>query len=192
MINIHETKNLEIVAYADVLHKPTVIHRVAPIFSISTDTTYLIPPFRLIDNLVIDGKVIPTTEFERHIKNQVTLIDPKLQAIPKGMLWIDEGLKVHYGQQDEENNKLYEQAAEKVKQGLKALSSGNLEEAIKCARWASAANQESLKPLVLEAAVYKIQKSEPGFNLMRKMLEGVPDAHYFDEEVDSLIKQYEY
>jgi hypothetical protein len=201
MENIYYASALSVIGYADVINKTSVPRRVAPIFAnwewsncvlpALESSQCLFPPFRLVDDLVIGGIIAPLSDFKEFIGEKVTSIVPKLPAVPQGMLWIDEKLGVHYGPQNIENNKLYELAAEKVKQGLNAFKSGNLEEALKCARWACAANQKSLKPIALEAAIYKIQENEPGFNLMKtNMLEGVTDAHYFNDEVDSLVKQY--
>ncbi len=200
MEDMRYIKTLEVIGYSDVIDKTSVPRRVAPIFadyewsdcinpSIG-NSQVLFPPFKLIDNLVIGGTVAPLDDFKKFVGERATSINPNLPAVPQGMLWVDEGLNVHYGPQDEENNFLYEQAAEKVKQGLIAFKARNLEEVLNCARWACAANQRSLKPIVLEAAVYKIREDTPAFEFMKKQLIGIPDRHYFDEEVNLLVDKY--
>ncbi len=200
MEDLRYIKTLKVIGYSDVIDKTSVPRRVAPIFadyewsdcinpSIG-NSQVLFPPFKLIDNLVIGGTVAPLEDFKEFVGERVTSINPNLPAVLQGMLWVDEGLNVHYGPQDEENNFLYEQAAKKVKQGLISFKSGKLEDALQCARWACAANQKSLKPIVLEAAIYQIQKNKAGVDLMQNLLNGVTDRHYFNEEVNSLVEQY--
>jgi hypothetical protein len=190
---ISYVKELKVVGYSDIIKQTEVPMRVAPIFKFNHKSKCLFSPFRLVDNMVIRGTIAPKSDFEEMVqREEVTKLLDSFPAIPQGMLWIDESLTVHYGDQKKENDKLKEQAYERLKLGFKAFGGGDLETALKCARWASAANQNSLKALALEGAVYKLQNNPAGISLIEKMSAEVPDGQFIRDEIGALLGKYTY
>lgn len=190
------TDGLIVIGYNDVIKKTEVPRRVSPVFKFNyINAKYadkcLFPPFRLVDNLIIGGTIEPESDFEEMVQTETaTKLSKSFPAIPQGMLWVDENLAIHYGNQKEENDKLKEQAYLKLKSGIEVFYKKDLEGALKCAMWASAANQQSLKALALQAAVYKTNENGAGLKLIKQMAENVPEGLFLDDEVNLFLEKY--
>ena len=187
---VYYIDNLEVVGFADFIVNTSVPRRVAPIFKFKNDDRgFVFPPFRLIDELILGGKLGSEADFVGLIeeRNATKLLEP-IDAQRSGMLWIDENLEVHYGIQEQQNKILIDLAVKRLLVGYRAFELGDFQTALSCARWASAANQRSLNALVLEAAIYRISDNESGLKLIKQMSTDVPDGNFFNEDVRRLVR----
>jgi len=197
--SVHTFNELEVTGYLDVIRPPTVLdkiqtlppRRATPIFRFYDTQNYLFPPLRIVEDLVTHGKVRDISVFNEEVEsgNMIKLKEP-IPAIYQGMLWVDQNLSVHYGQQEQEERMLRYVAVEKLKQGYDALKKGDLEKVISCARWAFSANPQSLKSVALLTAGYIIQGSEVRLNDLKRITKVNPDQFALDDEVNILVKQY--
>src|SRR3989338_7124422 len=198
---IHNTNNLNVIGYADTFDSNAVPSRVAPIFLLSDRDSVLAPPFRLLGDLVIkkddglDPGTFPYSHFKTNfLDRSATRLRESLQAIPNGMLWVDELLDTHYGPQEEENRKLRDLAMTKLRKSYDLIKSGKFEDALRESRWAAAADESSLMAVVLQAAVYKIRgsrESNGAIELLKRRSMSRTDHAFFDEAVEEIVKSFQ-
>ena len=187
-------ERLEIVGYADAFDALTVPRRVPPVFRFTDQKeSCVFPPYRLVGRWVLDGAVAPMTDFEEMVaRRRATLLSTPLKAEPDAVLWIDEGLNTHYGPQDRENDTLRSEALLQVKLAEVKYRQGDYSTALKHARWASAAAEDSLYAILVEAACLSCllrakgssdDEIDAAVSVLRDQAQGLPDAWRFDKEL---------
>ncbi len=193
-------ERLEIVGYADAFDAITVPRRVPPVFRF-TDLreSCVFPPYRLVSRWVLDGAVAPLTDFQGMVaQRRATTLSTPLKAEPDAVLWIDEHLNVHYGPKDRENDALRSKALLQVKLAEVEYLQSNYSTALQHARWASAAAEDSLYAILMEAASLKRHLRSKGssedeidaaVSVLRDQAQDLPDAWRFDQELQKLLEE---
>ncbi len=193
-------ERLEIVGYADAFDAITVPRRVPPVFRFTDQReSCVFPPYRLVGRWVLDGAVAPITDFEEMTaQRRATLLSTPLRAEPDAVLWVDEGLKTHYGPRDRENNALRSEALVRVKTAEVKYRQGDYSAALQHARWASAAAEDSLYAILMEAAsltrLWRTKGSsdddiDAAVSVLRDQAQGLPDAWRFPVELEKLLEE---
>ncbi|KKK97196.1 hypothetical protein LCGC14_2655160, partial [marine sediment metagenome] len=190
-------KELEVVGYADVLRPGTIPRRVAPIFRYRVaagmpmdQARYVFPPFRLVDEFVINGTVGIESDLDTAVTDiRATRLDQPILAQPSSVLWIDENLDSHYGPQKEINANLQRQAMKKYRQAKEAFQQGQYEKARQLARWAFAADQRCWLALALQAAMRQLEGDEQAVAVMGYLAADLVAAEDFGDQVDRLAQE---
>ncbi|MCK4624977.1 MAG: hypothetical protein KAV00_06685 [Phycisphaerae bacterium] len=193
-------ERLEIVGYADAFDALTVPRRVPPVFRFTDQKeTCVFPPYRLVGRWVLDGAVAPLTDFEEMTaRRRATPFPTPLRAEPDAVLWIDEDLNTHYGPKDRENDALRSKALLRVQLAEVKYRQGDYSTALQHARWASAAAEDSLYAILVEAASLKCllrtkgssdDEIDAAVSVLRDQAQGLPDAWRFDQELQKLLEE---
>lgn len=194
---IFSVEQLEVVGYADAFDTLTVPRRVPAIFSVKSQTDRCVfPPYRLSGPWVIDGALTSTSYLSEMIaQRRATPLPAPREAEPDALLWIDDGLHAHYGPKDQENEILLKAAELRVRNAEAKFRQGDYETALADARWASAAAEESLYAIVLEAASLSRllalrgeseSQIDTAITLLRDQAVGLPDSWRFDSELEQI------
>ncbi|MBK8727751.1 MAG: hypothetical protein IPL96_17365 [Holophagaceae bacterium] len=194
-----ELSQLEIVGYADVLRAGTIPRRVAPIFRYIEDKTLIdarargvFPPFRLIDEFVLNGTVAPMSDLEAGISaHRATRLGAPIPACPSSLLWIDENLIPHYGPHKEVNADLQAQARERYKLAKTKFLLGQYDAARSLARWACAADPRLWLALALQAAMRQLESKPAEVELLEDYASEYVDASDFHSWIELLIREYQ-
>jgi len=179
---------LEIIGYADVLPPDTPPRKVAPIFRYKAESDrFLFPPFRLIDDQVVNGTVGTRHDLDRLVANaQATPLPDPIPTCPSGVLWIDENLAPHYGPQRDMLAELRNLAREKYRAAKNAFANAQYDAAQHLARHAFAADERLWLALALQAAVDRLRQDHDGVVALKTIAADLVDPEDFDQEVEHL------
>lgn len=198
---ITPVEQLQVIGYADAFDATTVPRRVAPIFAFRANAQHcLFPPFRIAGPYVCGGTVAPATDFQQMLaEHRATKLQTPLAAQPSGLLWVNDRLAVHYGPYDVENKSLRARADERIEDAKANLKKQALDAALRDVRWASAANEDSLHAIALEAVILRgiaesqgwtDERVENSIAVLKDQAWLVPDGSRFLDEVNHLVREF--
>jgi hypothetical protein len=189
--------NLEIVGYCDVLPKEKLPCVVPPLFREfkAEDNKYVfyVPPYHIsTDGHLYGAKEIDEDEVVSLLldKKEITLGFPRtIKAKPNHTLWVGPDRNIKYQpshESDEELSKLY---TDYINRAIRLFGDYMLSEADDMSSLAINADDRKITPLVIKAAIARLQMKPITEIFFRKLASKKIDEWLFDELVENIIKQ---
>lgn len=152
-------EDLIVEGYANVLNENMRPSVVPPIFSLRSDPARLfVPPYSFHAGFLFNATEIDRPELQDLLdRREVTLLNSPLEAKREFELWVDEQGQIRYESWGKTRVLLTEIAQRHCAEAKHQFAQGNWEEADRLAGIAFAADDRQTTPLVIKAAVRRMQ-----------------------------------
>jgi hypothetical protein len=181
-------EDLEIVGYANVF-KETMLPTVAPpVFRVKADPQRaLLPPYSLNAGFLCNATEVAQSELDSlNDAREITLFDHAFPARRDFELWVDQSFQPHYEPLDVARHNLGKIADDAIASAERALRDGDLEQAERLSGVAISADGRRLVPLVIKAAIRRMQNNKAGEYLMAELAAPALSENLFA----ALVSQY--
>ena len=164
-------EDLEIVGYANVF-KETMLPTVAPpVYRLKANAQRaLLPPYSLNAGFLCNATEVPGAELESlSDAREITLFDRPFPARRDFELWVDQTFQIHYEPLDVARKNLGGIADDAIAGAKQALREGDLQQAERLSGIAISADGRRASPLVIKAAIRRLQNNKAGERLMAEL-----------------------
>jgi hypothetical protein len=181
-------EDLEIVGYANVFRETMLPTVAPPVYRLRADAQRaLLPPYSLNAGFLCNATEVPQAELEElRDSREITLFDHAFPAIRDFELWIDQSFQIHYEPLDVAKKNLALIADDAIVNAEKALRNGDLRQAEHLSGVAISADGRRASPLVIKAAIRRLQNNKAGERLMAE----VAAPALTENEFTALVDQY--
>jgi len=162
---------LEVAGYADPRGSNMLPAIMPPVFRYKDEPSrVLVPPYAFASDHLCDATEIEANELERLCHaGEVEMLPEPFAAKPNHSLWQDETSRCYYEPSTAVRRKLDGIAAEKVKQAVSKLRSGELELADQLAGAAVSASGREMTPFAIKAAIYRVKNELSSAGVMQEL-----------------------
>jgi hypothetical protein len=178
---------LEIVGYAEVLKETMLPSVVPPVFRLKTDPgRALLPPYSFSGEYLCNATEVAPPELEAlRDAREITLFGNPFPARPGYELWLDQRFAWHYEPRAQADKTLGQIATGSIREAEAALREGKLKEAERLCGVAISADDTRVAPLVLKAAIRRMQRNATGESVMAELAAPALDERSFTQLVNN-------
>lgn len=181
-------EDLEIVGYANVF-KETMLPTVAPpVFRVKANPQRaLLPPYSLNAGFLCNAIEVAQSELDSlNDAREITLFEQAFPARRDFELWVDQSSQIHYEPLDVARKNLGKIADDAILKAEQNFRSGDLDQAERLSGVAISADGRRVEPLVIKAAIRRMQNNKAGERLMAELAAPALNENLFA----ALVSQY--
>ena len=184
-------EELNIVGYANVLDETMLPSIVPPIFCLRSDSSRnFLPPYLFNAGYLCNPTEVPESEIHAlRDSGEITIFSEPFRAQVGFELFIDRQFQHHYELRETARDHLTAIARGSILEAEDALSRGDYDEADRLAGIAISADDRKLEPLVIKAAVSRLQREPGGERLMATLAEYAVSEELFSQMVDKMMER---